>query len=145
MPFASKECVDFAREWKVGLTTSSSNFRQSNGQSERAVQNILKKSDYEGRYPYLALLEYRNTLITGIDYSPAQMSMSWMLRSKLPARSSLLAPKKVDVRRQLQQRQLTHQQYYDIGSNQLSPTTRRVGTSRCRTKGRSSKIVHHQS
>ena len=27
MPFASKECVDFAREWKIGLTTSSPNFR----------------------------------------------------------------------------------------------------------------------
>ena len=93
MPFASKEFVDFVREWKIGLTTSSPNFPQSNGQAERVVQNlknILKKCDYEGRDPYLALLEYRNTPITGIDYSPAQMSMSRMLRSKLPARSSLL-------------------------------------------------------
>ena len=123
MPFASKEFVDFAREWKIGLTTSSPNFPQSNGQAERVVQNlknILKKCDYEGRDPYLALLEYRNTPITGIDYSPAQMSMSRMLRSKLPARSSLLAPQTVDGRRQLQQRQLTHKHYYDVGSKQLS-------------------------
>ena len=48
------------------------------------------------------------------------MSMSRMLRAKLPARSSLLAPQTVDGRRQLQQRQLTHKQYYDIGSKQLS-------------------------
>ena len=122
-PFASKEFVDFTREWKVGLTTSSPNFSQSNGQAERVVQNlknILKNCDYEGRDTYLALLEYRNTPITGIDYSPAQMSMSRMLRSKLPARSSLLAPQTVDGRCQLQQRQLTHKQYYDIGSKQLS-------------------------
>ena len=123
MPFASKEFVDFAREWKIGLTTSSPNFPQSNGQAERVVQNlknILKKCDYEGRDPYLALLEYRNTPITGIEYSPAQMSMSRMLRSKLPAISSLLAPQTVDGRRQLQQRQLTHKHYYDVGSKQLS-------------------------
>ena len=123
MPFASKEFVDFAREWKIVLTTSSPNFPQSNGQAERVVQNlknILKKCDYEGRDPYLALLEYRNTLITGINYSPAQMSMSRMLRSKLPARSSLLTPQTVDGRRQLQQRQLTHKHYYDVGSKQLS-------------------------
>ena len=114
MPFAGKEFVDFAREWKIGLKTSSPNFLQSNGQSESAVQNmknILKKSAYEGRDPYLALLEYRNTPITGINYSPAQMSMSRMLLSKLPARSSLLAPQTVGGKRQLQQRQLTHKQY----------------------------------
>ena len=112
-----------SREWKIGLTTSIPNFPQSNGQLERAVpnmKNILKKADYEGRDPYLALLEYLNTLTTGIDYSPAQMSMSRKLRSKLPARSSLLAPQTVDGRHQLQQRQLTHKQYYDIGSKQLS-------------------------
>ena len=85
MPFASNEFVDFAGEWKIGLTTSSPNFPQSSGQSERSVQNlknILKKSEYEGRDPYLALLEYRSTPITGIAYSPAHMSMSRMLRSK---------------------------------------------------------------
>ena len=115
MPFASKQFVDFAREWKIGLTTSSPNFPQSNGQSERAVQNlknIIKKCNYEGRDPYLALLVYRNTPITGIVYSPAQMLMSRMLCSKLPARSGLLVPQTVDGRRQLQQRQLTHKQYY---------------------------------
>ena len=48
------------------------------------------------------------------------MSMSRMLRSKLPARSSLLAPQTVDGRRHLQQRQLTHKHYYDVGSKQLS-------------------------
>ena len=51
MPFASQEFTNFGRVWGIKLTTSSPNFPQSNGQSERAVQtlkHILKKVDCEG-------------------------------------------------------------------------------------------------
>ena len=83
LPFSSREIVEFAKDWKLELTTSSPKFPQSNGQNERMVQvlkNILKKADYEGRYPYLALHAYRNTPVIGVKYSPARMSMSRVLR-----------------------------------------------------------------
>ena len=67
--FASREYNDFAKEWGIKLTTSSSMYPQSNGQSECAVQtmkNMLKKANAEGRDPYLALLAYRNTAVAGM-------------------------------------------------------------------------------
>ena len=78
----------------IKLTTSSLDFPQSNGQSKRAVQTlkrILKKPVCEGRDPYVALLEYRNTPVAGALFSPAQMLMSRMIRAKLPAMSMLNA------------------------------------------------------
>ena len=75
------------KEWRIKLTTSSPLYPQSNGQSERAVQtikNLLKKASEEGRDPYLALMAYRNTPVTGMSYSPAQMLMSRSLNTKVP-------------------------------------------------------------
>ena len=86
MPFASQLFNNFAKEWGIKLTTSSPLYSQSNGQSERAVQtikNLLKKASEEGRDPYLALMAYRNTPVTGMSYSPAQMLMSRSLNTKV--------------------------------------------------------------
>ena len=54
MPFNSKEFDEFAKEWGFKQTTSSPTYAQSNGMSEKAVQNvkrILKKADD----PYIGL------------------------------------------------------------------------------------------
>ena len=54
---------------------------------ERTIQTlkrILKKADYENKDPYLSLFEFRNTPVSGLPYSPAQIIMSKRLRSKLP-------------------------------------------------------------
>jgi hypothetical protein len=69
MPYNSAEFRRFAKEWEFTLSTSSPTYPQSNGQSEKAVhkmKRILKKSED----PYPALLEYRNTPVTGIDSTP---------------------------------------------------------------------------
>lgn len=69
MPHNSTEFRNFANEWKFKLPTSSPTYLQSNGLSEKAVQTvkrILKKSND----PYLRFLEYRNTPVTGMDYTP---------------------------------------------------------------------------
>lgn len=90
MPFGSKECFDFSKKWSFKFVTSSPRYPQSNGLAERAVQtakNILRKTESL----QLSLLEYRNTPITGTDKSPAQMLMSRMLRSKLPAMTKSFA------------------------------------------------------
>ena len=104
MSFGSREFKDFAHEWGIQKTTSSPMYAQSNSQAERFVQTLkglLKKADEEGRDPYIALLDYRNTSISGLQYTPSQMLMSRLLRSKLPTKQSLLQPKVVQAHRQL--------------------------------------------
>ena len=75
----SAEMRDFATTWEFRHTTSSPEFPQSNGQAERAIQtvkNLLKKAQESCRDPYIALLEYRNTPLDGVGYSPAQLPMA---------------------------------------------------------------------
>lgn len=122
MPFNSKEFHDFTREWGIEQSTSSPRYPQANGQSERAVQTVkmmIKKAQEEGRDPYLALLEYRNTPVTGMPYSPAQMLMSRTLRTKLPTQKKLLRPQVVNAHKHLQQRQERYKHFHDKGSKQL--------------------------
>jgi len=95
---------EFAEEWKISPSTSSPHYSQSNGQAERAIQtvkNILRKANEADTDPYLALLQYRNTSVTGCDYSPAQMLFSRSLRTKLPVAAEQLTPAIVAPRDQL--------------------------------------------
>ena len=116
MSFGSREFKDFAREWGIKTTTSSPSYAQSSGQAERFVQTLkglFKKADEDGRDPYLALLEYRNTPISGLQYTPSQMLLSRLLRSKLPTKQTLLQPKVVDAHKNLKHRQRRQKSYYD--------------------------------
>ena len=122
MPIASCELQAFAKEWRVKLTTSSPTYAQSNGQIEifvSVVKQMLRKADEEGRDPYLALLAYRNTAVTRMSYSPAQMLMNRVLNSKIPILPALLEPKVVDPRPQLEQRQRRHKAVFDRGAREL--------------------------
>jgi len=58
-------------------------FGQSRSYSEKQESNTSIE---------LALLEYRNTPISGMDLSPLQLLMSRRLRSNLPMTESLLTP-----------------------------------------------------
>ena len=80
---------------------------------------MLRKADEEGRDPYLALLAYRNTAVTGMSYSPAQMMMSRVLNSNIQILPALLEPKVVDPRPQLEQRQRRHKAVFDLGAREL--------------------------
>ena len=95
MPFNSKRFKQFAKEWSFNLITSSPQFPQSNGLAERNVQtikNILKKAKDTNCDEQLALLEFRNSPITGISESPAQLLMGRRLQSTLPMIHSALKP-----------------------------------------------------
>ena len=119
MPFGSREFKDFAHERGITLSPS---YAQSNGQAERFVQTLkglFKKADEDGRDPYLAPLEYRNTPVSGLQYTPSQMLMSRLLQSKLPAKQTLLQPKVVDAHKDLKHRQLRQKSYYDKGTSPL--------------------------
>ena len=63
-------------------TTSSPNCLQSNGQVEPTIfivstlKRAFKKADYKNKDPYLSLLQFRNTPVSGLRYSLAQILMS---------------------------------------------------------------------
>ena len=127
MPFGSREFKDFAYEWGIKTTTSSPTYAQSNGQAERCVQTLkglFKKADEDCRDPYLALLEYRNTPVTGLQYTPSQMLMGRLLRSKLPTKQTLLQPNVVDAHRVLRGREQRQKTYYDKSASPLQQLKR---------------------
>lgn len=121
MPYNSREFKDFASSWGFKLTTSSPTYPQSSGLSEQAVQtvkSILKKADD----PYIGLLEYRNTPVTGMTYSPSQLLLSRTARTKIPATRELLQPRvPTNVRQQLEARQNQQALYYNKGARPLQP------------------------
>ncbi|XP_055861369.1 uncharacterized protein LOC106067741 [Biomphalaria glabrata] len=95
MPFNSYQYREFASEWGFKITTSSPRYPQSNGQSEvyvGIVKQIFNKAYKSGKDPYLAMLEYRNTPISGLLYSPSQLLMSRRLRDIIPTDPKLLKP-----------------------------------------------------
>ena len=119
MPYNSKEFKQFANDWGFKLTTSSPTYPQANGLSEKAVQTIkriLKKTSD----PYIGLLEYRNTPVTGMTYSPSQLLMSRATRTKIPVAQELLKPKvATEVKHQLQACQQQQAYYYNQGGKAL--------------------------
>ncbi|KAK3743615.1 hypothetical protein QZH41_006012 [Actinostola sp. cb2023] len=121
MPYSSLEFRKFAKEWDFNLTTSSPTYPQSNGLSERAVQTmkgILKKSTD----PYLGLLEYRNTPLTRMDYTPTQLLMSRVARTNIPTSTELLKPKIVtNAHEQLKKCQDKQKYFYDKHTKPLPP------------------------
>ena len=120
-PFNSKEFHEFAKEWGFRQATSSPAYVQSNGMSETTVQTIkriLKKADD----PYIGLMEYRNTPVTGMTYSPSQLLMSRITRTKIPVSKDLLVPQIANnARQQLKQRQKRQKQNDDKSTKPLQP------------------------
>ena len=127
MPFLSNEFLTFANVWGIKTTTSSPTYSQSNGQAEGCVQtmkNVFKKAHEQNRDPYLALLEYRNSPITRLKYSPSQIMMSRRLRSKISVATSLLSPKIVDACADLTKLQSRQNYYYDRDNSKSLPPLR---------------------
>lgn len=99
MPFDSYEFREFCKAWNFQLITSSPYYAKSNGLSEKAVgicKNILKKSKESNTDWQIALLEYRNSPLSGLNISPAQMLFNRTCRSKIPISRELLKPKIFD-------------------------------------------------
>ena len=78
--------VVIAYEFGVEPVFSNPQLAQSNGQVERymqTVKNIMKKAQAQGVDYRLELLNYRNTPLTWVNASPAQLLFSRRLRSKV--------------------------------------------------------------
>lgn len=95
----SHEFRRFAEEWEFKHVTSSPHHHTSNGKAESAgkvTKNLFKKALRDGRDPWLALLEYRNTPVETIGSSPAQRLMSRRTKTLMPTASTLLCPHVVE-------------------------------------------------
>ena len=115
---------EFAEKWEFKHTTTSSKYPQANGQVEKAIERVkavLKKAHEDSTDPYIALLKIRNTPITGLNYSPAQVFLNRRLNTKLPATTQLLdAQIATDARSQLLAQ---HQKmYFNKGAKSLPPS-----------------------
>lgn len=117
MPFSSHTFNEFAKEWGCKVTTSSPRYPRSNGQAERYVgiiKQIMRKTNAEGKDMYLALLNYRNTPVSSMNVSPAQMLMSRRLRDRLPRSERSLQPQVAsNVLENLHKRQQKHADVYN--------------------------------
>ena len=100
IPLQSQDFLMFSHKWCFETITSSLNYYQGNGQVERTIQTlklVFEKADCENKDLYLSLLEFRNTSVSGLSYSPPLILMSKRLPSKLPCAGKLLEPCVVDV------------------------------------------------
>ena len=87
VPFGSFKFQQFAKDWNFKSVLISPKHSQSNGLAEKGVgvaKNILRKCLRGGVDVSYALLEYRNSPLKDIGYSPAQIMMCRSLKSKLP-------------------------------------------------------------
>lgn len=116
MPYSSYKFSKFADQMGFKIITSSPRYPKSNGQAESGVKiakNILKKGcDLD-----IALLNYRNTQITGLEYTPSQLLMSRMVKTKLPISETVLEERSShdysQVHNKLINKQYLAKQYYD--------------------------------
>ncbi|GFT45667.1 transposon Tf2-6 polyprotein [Nephila pilipes] len=84
---------------------------------ERAVgiaKSIMRKTRKDKRDCLVGLMEYRNTPISGLDLSPAQMMFNRRLKTKLPISNKLLNAELFNnIREKLIERQNIQKFHYD--------------------------------
>lgn len=96
-PFSSYLFKEFSHQWNFEIVNSSPYYARSNGLAEKAVgiaKSIIKKCKNENDI-YYALLEYRCSPVAGLPYSPSEILMGRLLRTKLPISREVLKPKLV--------------------------------------------------
>ncbi|XP_044759023.1 uncharacterized protein LOC123316837 [Coccinella septempunctata] len=123
VPFGSLSMKEFAKEWNFEILLRSPQYPQSNGLAEKGVgiaKNLLKKSLEEGKDIFGALLQYRNTPLKHINYSPAQLLMSRSCKTKVPISAELLKPTLcTNVSDRLEHRSLQNELYFNKNTRPL--------------------------
>jgi len=123
MPFGSLDMSRFAQAWGFTITTSSPHYPRSNGMAERYVQTLkqlMRKSDSDGDL-YAALLAYRQTPISGLAFSPAELLFSRHIRGPLPLTSTTLTPAVPEAYNDLVLRQAAQKDQHDKHAKPLRP------------------------
>ena len=112
--FASSEFRSFVESNRIIHITSSPFLPNANGEAERAVQTakrILRQRD-----PWLALMIYRDTVISATGHSPTQLLIGQHVKTNLPTPSSALrscqsSPE--DIRENDNKAKLSYARHYD--------------------------------
>jgi len=123
-PFLAREFQDFAKAWDVVHQTSSPRYPQSNGKVKRAikvVKALLQQAVEDKRYPFLALLEFRNTPSESLQLCPMQIIFGRRTRSLIPIHSQLL---------QTESSQQTRSRLMDSKAKQMTYYNRKAGPAR---------------
>ena len=125
VPFNCYEFKSFAKEWNIIITTRSPNYPRSNGLAEKGVgigKKLLKKCLEGGEDIEIALLQYRNSPLKHIDYSPSQLLNSRVCKTKIPINVSLLKPKVCEnIHEKLLLRHSVYKKQYNENAKDLKP------------------------
>ena len=117
IPFNSYSFKLFANEWNFNIVTRSPNYPRSNGLAEKAVgiaKSLIKKTCKKGKDIFDALLQYRNSPLKHVNYSPSQLLFSRRCKTRLPTCVDLLKPKICsNVHDKLKFRQDYNKMYYN--------------------------------
>ena len=92
-PFNSAEFRRFCKEFEIEHITSSPRYPQSNGKVENAcktIRRLMQRASEANTDPYLALLDWRNTISEGYDESPTQRILGRRVRTRFPTKDTLL-------------------------------------------------------
>lgn len=125
VPFNSAEFKNFCKERDIECIFSSPYHSQSNGMAEsgvKIVKKILKKAGHQNLVN--GLLNYNNTPVADLPYTPAQMLSGRNLKCIIPVTRQFLHPQIVDhnqVKQSLQELQEKQKQYYDRQTALLPP------------------------
>ncbi|GBO04475.1 Uncharacterized protein K02A2.6 [Araneus ventricosus] len=123
IPFNSYIYKKFANDWDFNYAFISPHYSPSNGMVERAVgiaKGIMRKAN-EDRKDFVGLMEYRNTPISGLNLSPAQIMFNRRLKTKLPISNKLLNAEWFNnIREKLIMRQNIQKFYYNKTAHPLS-------------------------
>ncbi|GBN61321.1 Uncharacterized protein K02A2.6 [Araneus ventricosus] len=124
IPFNSYIYKKFANDWDFNYAFISPHYSPSNGMAERAVgiaEGIMRKAKEDKKDYFVGLMEYRNTPISGLNLSPAQIMFNRRLKTKLPISNKLLNAELFnDIREKLIMRQNIQKFYYDKTAHPLS-------------------------
>ncbi|KAK3923996.1 hypothetical protein KUF71_002326 [Frankliniella fusca] len=116
-PFNSTECQSLTEILPFRYVYSSPNYPQSNGQAEKAVdiaKRRLEKCREDKSSISLALLNYRNMKIPGLNATPAQLMFNRRMKTTLPISDEMLQPEvQTEVQEKLKQRQEKAAEYYN--------------------------------
>ena len=107
------------------MVTSSPHYLKSNGLAKetQTIKHLQRKAYQSKQDAFLALLEFHNSPISGVDESPAELLMSRKLRTRLSTSKSLLEPQPRStsyICHNLLTRQQRQKAFYDCGTRPLS-------------------------
>ena len=151
MPFNTVKFKDFASKWEFKVVSSSPHYPKSNGLVERSIQTVkqlVRKADESKQDAFLALSKFRNSPISEMDESTAELLMSRKLRTRLPTSKSLLQPQPRStslIRHDLLARQQRQKAFYDRGTRPLSKLHEGVRMKRGRKWTPAVVIKRHQA